>query len=116
MNGSMSNTQTPLSISLFVAVPLRIMEILERDGPSKEDMARAQKASDLLGAKGDLLMFKGKKEGETAKVFNEIAFSIAVLSFCPGGVTVFNTNWDAQNFKERLYRKRSIRKIRRRLE
>lgn len=85
-----------LSIALQTAVPLWIMAMSEKGGPDAEDMERARKTSDLLGAKGDLLFFTGKKKGETARVFNELAHSISVLSFCPGGVTTFGQHYESK--------------------
>lgn len=96
--GYLSKVQSLLTLSLQTSVSLRILAMRERGGPSETDRQRAQQASTLLGEHGDLLMFSGKKRKggvTTAKVFNETAHAIAVLSFCPGGVTIFNCNYDA---------------------
>ncbi|MEK6609189.1 MAG: hypothetical protein AABZ30_16140 [Myxococcota bacterium] len=42
-------------------------------------------------------MFGGGKPGEVADLFNRTAKAIAVLSFAPGGVTVFGQHWEAQH-------------------
>lgn len=89
------NAQELLPIALSAAVPLRIMELQERGGPTDTDMERAQQFSNDLGQHGDILLFRGGKRGETAALFNGLAFSIAVLAFCPGGVKVFGQHWEA---------------------
>lgn len=110
MNNYMSRTQSLLSVSLSAAVPLRIMRMYEKGGPDDADFIRARKAGELLGEKGDLLMFKSKKEGETAKVFNETAHAIAVLSFCPGGIDIFGQHFEGKLKVKKLERLRGFQK------
>lgn len=86
-----------LAMALSTAVPLRMMAMAEKGGPDAEDRKKAQKASDLLGEKGDKLLFGGKK-GEAAELFNLLAHAITVLSFCPGGVTTFGQNFDGNKY------------------
>lgn len=38
-----------------------------------------------------------KKEGETAKAFNDLARAIALMSFLPGGVTCFGRHWETKS-------------------
>lgn len=88
-----------LKFMLSAAVPLRIIAMVEKGGPDADDKKRAQEAaSDLLGEKGDLLLCVGGKEGEAAKLFNGLAHIIAVLSFCPGGVTTFGQTFDGNKY------------------
>ena len=87
-------TDDLLRIALSAAVPLRIMALRARGGPSDFDVKMVREASQLLGEKGDLLMFRGRKHGETAKVFSVLAESLAVLAFCPDGVTFFGEHWE----------------------
>lgn len=110
MNDYMANVLSSLSIAMSAAVPLRIMGMYEKGGPDDGDFVRAQKAGQLLGEKGDLLMFKSKKEGETARIFNETAHAIAVLSFCPGGITIFNQHFEGKLKIEKLERLRGLQK------
>lgn len=93
-------TNSLLSIFLSAAVPLRMMELVGRGGPTTDDMTRAQAASNLLGEKGDVLLFGSNRKGEAAYIANELAFSIAVLSFCPGGVRTFGQHFDASQFMQ----------------
>jgi len=85
-----------LTTSMQAAVPLHIMRLKEKGGPTDEDMSEARKTSDILGERGDVLLFGGGKKGEAADQFNRTAHAIAVLSFCPGGVTIFGTTFDAE--------------------
>ena len=81
---------------MSVAVFLHIEQIRERSGmPTKEDMQKAQETSDILGERGEILLCGGGKPGERSDQFNRTAHAIAVLSFCPGGVTLFGITFDA---------------------
>ena len=83
-----------LDIALQPAIMLRIMELKAKGGPSEEDYKSLPAISQLLGEKGDLLMFKGKKAGESAEVFNQVVRGIAILAFAPGGITIFGEHYD----------------------
>jgi hypothetical protein len=71
------------------------MNLKERGGPSQEDWAKAREFSSVLGERGDVLLFGGGKKGESADLFNRTAAAIAVLSFCPGGVSLFGSHFEA---------------------
>ena len=60
------------------------------------DFERARKVSNVLGEKGDILLFGGGKKGEAASIFNETAHAIAILAFCPGGIDIFGSHFDAK--------------------
>lgn len=85
----------PLIAHLATAVPLQIHMLVERGGPSSWEWSEAKELGDVLGEKGDLLLFKGGKKGEAAQLFNQMAKAIAVLSFMPGGVTIFGQHYEA---------------------
>jgi hypothetical protein len=78
-----------LVTALSAAVGLRVMEIEAGNVPEVD----LSSVSRLLATRGDSLLFKSKKKGETAQVFNETAKAIAVLSFLPGGITLFGQLW-----------------------
>lgn len=88
--------QSYLGIALSAAVPLHIMS-MKANGVMDLglDRARLNALCDELGEHGDLLLYKGGKPGQTAHLFNELAWGIAVLAFCPGGVTVFGQHYEA---------------------
>ena len=87
-------TDELLVIALSAAVPLHSMGYQERGGPTPEDWARAKAFGPILGEQADRLLFRSKKQGETASLFNRLADAIAILSYVPGGVTMFGTHWE----------------------
>ena len=89
-----------LSIALMAAVPLYIIEMKKKGGPDANDFQQATEFNKDLGERGDVLLFGSKKKGEAAGLFNRMAKALAVLSFCPGGVTLFGSHWEAATFPE----------------
>jgi hypothetical protein len=87
----------PLRALLRIAVPRYIENLRASGGPTADDFAHAQESGARLAAKGDILLFGSNRVGETADLFNRVAQSIAVLAFVPGGVTLFNTHWNANS-------------------
>lgn len=85
-----------LGIALATAVPLHIWELEAAGGPSADDLASLPDISRLLAEQGDNLLFKSKKPGETARLFNETARALAILAFSPGGVTAFGQHWEGR--------------------
>ena len=85
-----------LSDAIGAAVFLNIEMLKERGGPTDEDIKRAQETSDMLGKRGDILLCGGGQKGERAELFNRTAHSIAVLAFCPGGITIFGATFEAK--------------------
>ena len=83
-----------LKSSLETAVPLWIEKLKEKGGPTSEDFSGLSSISDILGSRGDILLFGNGKKGEAAEQFNMVAKSIAILSFVPGGITLFETHWE----------------------
>ena len=81
---------------MALAVPLYIAKLKAKGGPDAEDYKRATEFSSVLGERGDILLFGGGKKGECADMFDKCAFSVSVLSFCPGGVTVFGSHFEAK--------------------
>ncbi len=93
--GTTSETYKVLNGMLAVAVPVRILRILSRGGPTAADFKRVADYSDELG-RADVLLFGGRhKEGEIATFFNHVAEAMAVLSFCPGGIELFNLRYES---------------------
>jgi hypothetical protein len=90
-----SSAQMVLPTALSAAVPLWIFDIYERGGPTTEDWMRLQSLGRLLAERGDQLLFRGARAGETAEVFNALAEALAILSFLPGGVPFGEERFDA---------------------
>jgi hypothetical protein len=85
----------PLKIFLLASVPLRILALRETGGPQAHDYGRIQMFFKVLAEQGDQLLFKSAVPGRTADLANGLADAIAVLSFCPGGVTLFGEHWES---------------------
>jgi hypothetical protein len=76
-----------LRTSLSAAVPLRVLDCYEQGGPTTADFEQARIYGRVaLAPHGDLLLFRSRKEGETAALFNGLAKALAVLAFLPGGI------------------------------
>ncbi len=85
-----------LADMMKLAVPLWIERLKANGGPSDEDLKKASSLSAVLGERGDILLFGGGKKGESADMFNKTAEAIAVLAFCPGGVNIFESHFEAK--------------------
>ena len=95
----MNKNQNTLAITLSTAVPVWIMSLQDKGGPTKKDFDELKETSKLLGEKGDILLFGGGKKGECANIFNKTAKAIAVLSFLPGGIEIFGMRFETKNAK-----------------
>lgn len=76
---------------LETAVPLQAIRIQARGGPTQEDRERVAGYSEAIGA---LPLFTKRPKGETDRIFNMIAESVAVLAFFPGGVAAFGKHFE----------------------
>lgn len=92
----MGSSESHIGIFLSASVPLRIRELQSRGGPNKEDMETMREYAELLGEHGDSLLFKSKKKGETAQMANGLASAVAILSFVPSGITLFDQHWESK--------------------
>lgn len=87
----------PLADMLDLAVPLRIMMLQARGGPTDTDWELVQ----MYGVNGlqhaDELLFGGSgKIGDAPREFSALAQAIAVLAFLPGGVTLFGRHYESK--------------------
>jgi len=85
-----------LTQAVNMAVPLVIAELKEKGGPTEEDFKQATEYGRVLAEKGDTLLFGSNKKGEAADLFNRLCHSIAVMSFLPGGVTIFGEHHESR--------------------
>lgn len=76
-----------------MAVTLNILDFKRL--PWSQLQGIATYASQYVAEKGDNILFKSHKKGESAKAFNELAKGVAVLSFAPGGVTLFGQHFES---------------------
>jgi hypothetical protein len=80
-----------------VSVPLRMAALQKKGGPSDLDYELARSYSDDVASHGDDLIHRGDKVGETARLANGLAHTIAVLAFQPGGVRIFGYHFEAKS-------------------
>ena len=79
---------------LEIAMPFAVSLVLIKIKSGSVPDVNLKEVSSLLANKGDNLLYRSNKDGETAHIFNETAKAIAFLSFAPGGVRVFNHHWE----------------------
>ena len=86
-----------LLTSLEVAVPLRLLEMVESSGGhlnwNRDVVPRTQELATVIGEKGDVILFRSKKKGESAKAWASLVEALALLSLAPGGVKFRGLHW-----------------------
>jgi hypothetical protein len=83
-------------------VPLRIHDYLKCPGGIDEqrfEYARNVLAWDIA-EQGDTLLYRVK--GKSAEMINKLVEGLAILSFCPGGVTFLGIHFEAADMAKRL--------------
>ena len=90
-----------LHATLQVAVPMTMWKLQEGNRDDWwESLERGREEwLDLICSKGDNLLYKSKKKGLTAQVFNALAKVVAHLAFVPGGVTFMGDHYEG-SFRE----------------
>ena len=88
------STLALLQASLDTAVPLWVLRHKHRSFEELQLIAR--QASQVIAEHGDDILFRSARPGGSAYAFNALAEAIAILSFMPGGVTVFGRHWESQ--------------------
>lgn len=95
----MSWNEDLLIIHVQMVVPLMIMGILESGGLTEGHLREAKRQADIIAEKGDLILFKSKKKGESAGAVHALCYGLAVLSFCPDGVTFAGTRFCSADYE-----------------
>ena len=83
-----------LRTTLSAAVPLWIERV--RGYSEERRLDRARECAQVIAEKGDRILFRGKKVGETAAAFNALAEGIACAAFQPGGLDFLGDHWEAR--------------------
>lgn len=91
--GEFNQQEQLLKSMLPMAVTMNIMDFKRLPWSQLQEIATY--ASQYVAEKGDNILFKGPKKGDTAKAFNELAKGIAVASFAPGGVKFLGMHFEA---------------------
>lgn len=88
----------PLSISLSMSVPLKILTWQgEGRGPEAHDWERCKAFGQLMlddPGYSEGLLFKIK--GKSAHAYNELSHIVACMAYLPGGITIFGLHFEAQ--------------------
>jgi len=79
---------TLLMIALDAAVPLWMLEVADWSWERRQ--AEAQRCSQVIAEKGDVLQFGGKG---CAEAFNATALGLAIGAYAPGGITFNGRHW-----------------------
>ncbi len=88
------NNRDLLLTTLELAVPLWFIEFQENSELYKKQEDRFYSTVDIITTQGDILLFKSSRKGESAKVFNELAFAIAWAAFyIPNGIHFLGKHW-----------------------
>lgn len=95
MSGCDEATKALIATTLSAAVPLYIEEM--KAWPWERVREQAEKSAQIVAEKGDVILFRSKKKGETAAAFNALARGVAALSFAVGGVTLFGLHFEAKH-------------------
>lgn len=82
-----------LRLTLEAAVPLWIDQLSRR--PWRHVMERAKACADVVASKGDVILYRSKRRGETADAFNALAEGMACITFARGGVRIFGLHFEA---------------------
>lgn len=106
--GMAFNYQWLFPLALPMAVYLQAEELKAQGGPSEGDFENLGGVALLIAEHGDLLLERSKASNRghkrtidkdkihTADVFNQVARAVAVLSFNPGGVTLFGQHFETK--------------------
>jgi hypothetical protein len=82
-----------LKLSLEIAVPIWIDQL--RNSTFEERAARARRCAEVVGPKGDIILYRSQTKGETTEAFNRLAEGIACAAYQPGGIKVFGLRFEA---------------------
>ena len=85
----------PLPDALELAVQLKLMDMNASNVTiTEEDIEKAVQTSHDIAERGDRLIYKSKKKGETAELFNKLVHAIVILAHVPGGITIFGKHFE----------------------
>jgi hypothetical protein len=97
-----------LAMSLDAAIPLWMVKYWGYSPEERQTEIDELNASDF-SSRMEYILHEGPKEGDTSKAFNDLARSVALLSFAPGGVTAFGRHWEAGRRRAGSRRRDSLR-------
>lgn len=92
-------TEDLLRAALGAMVPLMIAETEAALSAGRctvpELLDEARSYAQIIAEKGDLILFRSEKKGETARVVSSLARGLAIIAVViPGGVTFLGDHWE----------------------
>ena len=81
---------------LELSVRMRLSTMTSQQALDAIHAGRCQELAQVIGEKGDVIMFKGKKQGESAAAFNALAEAITFGTLVPGGIRFLGYQWVAE--------------------
>ncbi len=87
-----THVKSLIQAHLACTVPMAIADLRAQGGPSEEDFARVRSYASYLGSNGDALFYHTK--GKTGQVMNRLVDAVAVLAFCPGGISIYGLTFN----------------------
>jgi hypothetical protein len=94
------NSSKLLPMSLAAAVPLWISQFSELSAEERLARVRGLETADDFCLSMEHVLHKGPKPGDSARAFNNLAKAIALMAFCPGGVTLFGRHHEVKRVRE----------------
>lgn len=88
----MADNSALLKVHLQAAVPIRIAET--KGMTFEERREHAQIAASIIAESGDNILFRSRKQGESARAVNALVNALALLSYQPGGVTFMGLHFE----------------------
>lgn len=82
-----------LADHLAIAVPMWIEKLASTTFDYRA--RRAHECAQVIGHKGDIILYRSPTKGETAEAFNRLAEGIACAAFQPGGIKCFGHHFEA---------------------
>lgn len=76
---------------LQIAVLVEVERL--RNLPLEEIIEHGRACADVVASQGDIIQFKSKRKGDTAKAFAKLATGVAACSFLPGGIKFLDHQW-----------------------
>jgi hypothetical protein len=85
-----------LRLHLQTCVPLRLAELRRQGGPTEADWQRTAEVGQEIAEHGDWLMFRGPRQGDTARLVGKVVDAVAMLAYCPGGIDILGVHWEVK--------------------
>lgn len=83
-----------IQLTLECSVPFIIHDLRKLGGPDEYQLEEARAFTTTLGSQGEAILYRVK--GKTAEMMDRLIECIAILAFCPGGITTFGLHFEAR--------------------